>query len=83
MMTKKKKEMPEYICPICGQKKLGNGYARHEASCRRKQALGEETMKLYPVTLPKARYNAFATWCKENELTLAEGVDNLIAEKVG
>jgi len=81
--TKKPREMPEYICPICSKKIRGNGYARHEASCRRKADLGGNTTKLYPVPLSTPRYEAFAAWCAGEGLTLAEGVDKLITEKVG
>jgi len=83
---KKKKDprsMPIYLCPHCGDGIRGNGFARHEASCKRKLELGKVTKKLYPIPLPVLRYDAFSAWCLERNLTLAEGVDKLIEEKVG
>lgn len=81
--TKKEREIPVYLCPICGKSIRGNGYARHEAACRRKKELGSETTKLYPIPLPTPRYQAFVAWCEAEGLTLAEGVDRLIHEKLG
>lgn len=80
---KKPREMPIYVCPICGGSFRGNGYGRHEASCRRKRDLGDDTKKLYPIPLPTQRYDAFAAWCESHGMTLAEGVHSLIQAKIG
>ena len=79
---KRPREMPVYVCPICGDSFRGNGYGRHEAACRRKQELGS-IKKLYPIPLPTARYDAFSAWCERQGITLAEGVDRLIHSKLG
>lgn len=80
--TKRTRDMPEYICSICGEKIRGNGFGRHEASCRRKQQLGD-CKQIYPVPLPVGLYDSFAQWCEGEGLTLAEGVHRLVKEKIG
>jgi len=81
-MAKKEKQMPLYVCHLCGEQFRGNGYTRHEEACRRKYAMGD-SIKLYPVPLPRVLHTAFSNWCARERLTLAEGVEQLIKEKTG
>ena len=79
----KKRDLPIYVCPHCKEDFVGNGFSRHEAKCRRDKELGEDAKKIYPVAVPCLRYDAFSKWCKDEYMTLAEGVNKLIKEKVG
>ena len=71
----------EHECPYCGVKIRGNPFHQHVRSCKRKPR--GETRQLYPVALPVEHYRRFHAWCQANDLSLADGVRYLIAEKFG